>query len=121
MVYNGIGEGSIIERNKQRIRHVKKLSKNIYKIENLIDTIFKDIELDKINKVKENIKILFYENVPNCIIIQMCDIHKKLDYETKHSIKCEIVHRCCTQSKNGFILNMFDTHNFFSSKDMNSF
>lgn len=110
MIYNGLGNGNAIERNKQRIEYVTKLSKDACMIENLIDNIYKNIEINDFCNVKENLKILFFENIPNNIIVQMCNIHNILEYESTQLAKHKIIHRCCNQAKKGFIWNMFDVY-----------
>lgn len=110
MIYNGLGNGNVIERNKQRIAYVTKLSKNISKVEKLIDDIFINIKINDIYGIQENLGLLFYEKIPNDIILQMCNIHNLLEYEFTQNVKCEITKRYCSQAKRGFIWNMFDIY-----------
>ncbi|WP_270504411.1 hypothetical protein [Paraclostridium sordellii] len=110
MIYNGLGNGSIIERNKQRIEYVTKLSDNISKIEHLIDDIFISIEINDIYGIQENLSLLFYEKIPNDIIVQMCNVHNSLGSESRQSIKHQITNRYSNKATRGFIWNMFDIY-----------
>ncbi|WP_270670254.1 hypothetical protein [Paraclostridium bifermentans] len=115
MIYNGLGNGTVIERNKQRIEYVKRLSKDKFLLESLFNDIFKYVELGELKQVKHKLSVLFCEDIPNDFILKICNAYnEKSDKEIK-DIKTSIVHKYHTYPSKGFIWNMFDIYMNYSN------
>lgn len=110
MIYNGLGNGTVIERNKQRIEYVKRLSKDKFLLESLFNDIFKYVELGELKQVKHKLNVLFCEDIPNDFILKIYDNYSyKTHYEIEN-IKDNVIYRYCTNPSRGFIWNMYDVY-----------
>lgn len=110
MIYNGLGNGTVIERNKKRIEYVVRLSKDKRLIETLTNDIFKYVELGELKQVKHKLSVLFCEDIPNDFILK---IYNNYNYKTDkeiEDIKACSVHRYSKYPAKGFIWNMFDVY-----------
>ncbi|KGJ49817.1 hypothetical protein KD33_07740 [Clostridium sp. NCR] len=115
MIYNGLGNGTVIERNKQRIEYVKRLSKDKFLLESLFNDIFKYVELGELKQVKHKLSVLFCEDIPNNFILRICNNYNfKTDKEIRE-IKTCIIHRYVKYPAKGFIWNMFDVYMNYSN------
>lgn len=110
MIYNGLGNGTIIERNKQRIKYVKRLSKDKFLIETLVNDMFMCMELDMWEQVKHKLRVLFCEDIPNDFILKIRSIYNDKSDKDIEDIKVNIVHKYCNCPTKGFIWNMFEVY-----------
>lgn len=110
MIYNGLGNGTVIERNKQRIEYVTRLSKDKFLLESLLNDMFKYVELGELKQVKHKLSMLFCEDILNDFIIKICNSYNEKTDEKIRNIKNCIIHEYCTNPSKGFIWNMFDIY-----------
>lgn len=110
MIYNALGNGTVIERNKQRIEYVKRLSKDKMLIETLVNDTFKYVELGELKQVKHKLSVLFCEDILNDFIIKICNNYNEKSDKDIEDIKTYIVHKYCDYPTKGFIWNMFDVY-----------
>lgn len=115
MIYNGLGNGTVIERNKQRIEYVVRLSKDKFLIESLVNDMFKCIELGELKQVKHKLTILFCEDIPNDFISKIYNSYNEKSNKEIEDIKASIVHKYNTYPSKGFIWNMFDIYMNYSN------
>lgn len=110
MIYNGLGNGAVIERNKQRIEYVVRLSKDKVLIETLLNDMFKYVELGDLKQVKHKLTVLFCEDIPKDFILKICNNYNDKTDKEIEDIKACIIHRYYNYPSKGFIWNMFDVY-----------
>lgn len=107
MLYYGFGEGSLIERNKNRITYVNNLSNNAITLEKYIDKTFKSLENQNVKTIIKQLKSLFYEEIPTQYINNMIEIYSKLNSKQIKMLKVSIINNCKYKPSKGFIWNMY--------------
>lgn len=115
MIYNGLGNGTVIERNKQRKEYVNRLSKDKFLVETLVDDVFKYIEFSELEQVKHKLNVLFCENLPDDLILEIYDDYSYKTFNEIENIKINIINRYCTNPSRGFIWNMYDVYINYSN------
>ena len=111
MVYNGLGEGTVVQRNKNRINYVKELSKDTSKLQSIINELFNSLdEFDK-SRLNKMANFLFFERIDEDYINDLMELHRTFDTNTINDIKESVLHNCINRSTKGFIWNLFNEYN----------
>lgn len=109
MIYNGLGTGSAVKRNKIRVEYVKELSKDT--IHNLVEEFFNVLEIasgdeEQFYVLDEIVKDLFYENIDVEKLLDILEIYEEI--RNIDELKKNIIINCIEQPKKGFIWNMYE-------------
>lgn len=113
MFYNGLGTGSIIERNNARINYVGELSKNKDMIRNLVNILINNLNEGKISDSDTVIKKLFYEYIDIENIKTLSNKVSKIYNMEK--LKENIINACITKPNKGFVWNCYKKIIYFEA------
>lgn len=105
MVYNGLGNGNMIERNKARMSYVKNLSKDIVKLDKQFDDLIHSLCCNDIQMINVSIAYLFYENVDEVWIHDVIEMFNKIDWNDVEKFKYKMMKRYIDRPEKGFIWN----------------
>nr|WP_302966979.1 hypothetical protein [uncultured Romboutsia sp.] len=103
MIYEGLGNDSIIERNKARISYVKDLSKDILKLDIQVDELIHSLCCNDIKMINDAIAELFYEKVDNNLLLETIELFNKINDVDK--FKYMIMNRYVRRPEKGFVWN----------------
>lgn len=106
MIYQGLGKGSIIERNKNRIAYVKALSNDMKQLENLVDKLINNLTINDVDLINSSISTLFYEVESDTLILDAIEKFNILDNVSK--FRNDIIKRYTTRPEKGFIWNCYN-------------
>lgn len=105
--YNGLGKGNLLQKNKNRIKYVKKLSKNEVILEMYITEVLGLIENENTNDIIKHIGLLFYEKVPVRRVNKIIKIYTELNSKQINELKISIINNYKSKPENGFVWNMY--------------
>lgn len=105
--YNGLGKGNLLQRNKNRIKYVKKLSKNEVILEMYITEVLGLIENENTNDIIKHIGLLFYEKVPVRRVNKIIKIYTELNSKQINELKISIINNYKSKPEDGFVWNMY--------------
>lgn len=111
MIYYGLGKGSLIERNKNRITYVNDLSNNEIELEKYINSTFESIENQNVTNIIKQLKTLFYEEIGIQCVYNMIEIYTKLNSNQIEKLKLSIINNYKCRPERGFIWNMYHQFN----------
>ena len=116
MIYYGLGEGSLIERNNNRITYVKEISSNEITLEKYINETFKLLENQNIKNIIKQLKSLFYEEICTQCVNNMIEIYAKLNSKQIENLKVSVINNYKCRPDKGFIWNMYHQFNILNKK-----
>jgi hypothetical protein len=110
MIYIGLGNGSIVENNKDRMAYVNKLSNNKEQIISLVNNIFSALNSNNIDEVNEQLKCLFHEAIFTYEMGNVIDIHNRLDSKSLEILRHNIIKNCIKNPTKGFVWNLYNEY-----------